>query len=35
MVLKVEALMKEYSPLTIEENVDSKLKSLGAIGELD
>jgi hypothetical protein len=35
MVLKAEALMREYSPRFQEENVDAKLESLGVIGGID
>lgn len=35
MVLKVEELMREYSPKTREEYLDAKLESLGVVGGLD
>jgi fructose-1,6-bisphosphatase I len=35
MVLKVEALMREYSPLSSEETVESKLESLGVVSGID
>jgi len=34
MVLKVEELMREYSPLTRDQEVDAKLESLGVVGGL-